>query len=301
MKKVFSIRWKGIFLLRKIMKKYLIILFAAALIWSCGSEKEDAGNPALDSLDAINKGLQNQIGEKDSSIIGFIAAINEIQDNLDVVKARQKLVKASSGSKEKVTNNKAEIIKDIQMINELMEDNKQKIVRLQERLKTSDSKTAELEKLITRLGSEIEEKNLEIQDLQNQLERSNLELGEMTRKFENADSDSKQKTALLNTAYYTAGTTKDLIKKGVITKSGGFIGIGKAKKLAENFNQENFVKVDITRFKSAKFEAKNIKLITTHPPNTFVITSSKEESVLTINKPDQFWSASKYLVVLLEK
>lgn len=283
------------------MKKYFALVITAAILWSCGGEKEDVGNPALDSLDAINKGLHNQLGEKDSSIIEFIAAINEIQDNLDVVKARQKLVKASSGSKEKVSNNKEEIIKDIQMINGLMEENKQKIVRLQERLKTSDAKTSELEKLITRLSSEIEEKNLEIQDLNNQLERSNLELGEMTRKYESADSDSKQKTALLNTAYYTAGTSKDLIKKGVITKSGGFIGLGKAKKLAENFNQENFVKVDISRFKSAKFEAKGIKLITTHPPNTFVITSTKEESVLTINKPEQFWSASKYLVVLLEK
>jgi hypothetical protein len=40
------------------------------------------------------------------------------------------------------------------------------------------------------------------------------------------------------TAYYTAGTAKQLLKKGVITKQGGVIGLGKTQKLSENFKNE---------------------------------------------------------------
>ena len=56
-----------------------------------------------------------------------------------------------------------------------------------------------------------------------------------------------QKVDELNTAYYTLGTEKELIANKVMTKSGGFIGIGRNKKVQQDFNREYFKKIDITK------------------------------------------------------
>jgi predicted nuclease with TOPRIM domain len=195
---------------------------------------------------------------------------------------------------------KEQIIDDIQSINELMDKNKQKISSLKAKLEKSNGKVDELEKMITFLTTQLEEKDLEITDLKNQLERLNIEVTEITAKYEEKTEESNQKTDQLNTAYYTIGTAKELKEKGVLTKEGGFIGLGKTKKLAGDFNKSYFTKVDITQNKSFVLNAKKAKLITTHPSTSYKIEGAKTAEKLVIINPQEFWSASKYLVLMVE-
>ena len=129
----------------------------------------------------------------------------------------------------------------------------------------------------------------------------NDELGSMINMYRDAKSDVSQKNKKLNTAWYTAGTAKELIKKGVISNEGGFIGIGKMKKLSENFNTQNFSEVDITTLKLIKLEAQKIKLITTHASDSYSVVKTDDGTTLYILNVEKFWAASKYLVVLIEK
>ncbi|HRG59096.1 MAG TPA: hypothetical protein PK323_09075 [Bacteroidia bacterium] len=282
------------------MKK-LIFLFSATLIAlsSCNNDSKEV-NTLADSLNQVNEGLKMVVSEKDSSIESFIVAFNEIQENLTEVKAKQKMISTSSNDAELRKNMKEQIISDIQSINELMEKNKQKIASLKSKLAKSNGKVEELEKMITFLTTQIEEKDLEIVDLKNQLERLNIEVTELTTKYEEKAEESNQKTEQLNTAYYAIGTAKELKEKGVLTKEGGFIGLGKTKKLSSDFNKSYFTKIDISQNKSISLNAKKAKLITSHPSSSFKIEGIKSADKLTILNPQEFWSASKYLVILVE-
>lgn len=282
------------------MKKIFLVLALASIAFGACNNKSEEVNTLADSLSNVNEGLKMVVTEKDSSIESFIVAFNEIQENLTEVKAKQKMISTNSSDAELKKNMKEQIIDDIQSINDLMEKNKQKISSLKAKLEKSKGKVDELEKMITFLTTQIEEKDLEITDLKNQLERLNIEVTEITAKYEEKAEESNQKTEQLNTAYYTIGTAKELKEKGVLTKEGGFIGLGKTKKLAGDFNKSYFTKVDIMQNKSFVLNAKKAKLITTHPSSSYKIEGVKTPDKLVILNPQEFWSASKYLVLVVE-
>jgi DNA repair exonuclease SbcCD ATPase subunit len=282
------------------MKKLFFALILASIVFSSCNNKPEEVNTLADSLSHVNEGLKMVVNEKDSSIESFIVAFNEIQENLNEVKAKQKMISTNSSDAELKKNMKEQIIGDIQSINELMDKNKNKIASLKAKLENSNGKVDELEKMITFLTTQLEEKDLEIVDLKNQLERLNIEVTEITAKYEEKNEESNQKTEQLNTAYYAIGTAKELKEKGVLTKEGGFIGLGKTKKLAGDFNKNYFTKVDITQNKSFALNAKKAKLITTHPSSSYKIEGVKTAEKIVILNPQEFWSASKYMVLVLE-
>ena len=183
-----------------------------------------------------------------------------------------------------------------------MQKNKQTILTLKEQLKTnSTTNLVGYENFILGLETMLAEKDKEIYSLLGNLNDVNDELGSMIKMYSVAKAEATQKNKKLNTAWYTAGTTKELVKKGVISNEGGFIGLGTIKKLSENFNTQNFVEVDITKLKTIKLEAQKIKLITTHVADSYSIVKTVEGCNLYIQNAEKFWSASKYLVVLIEK
>ena len=109
-------------------------------------------------------------------------------------------------------------------------------------------------------------------------------------------------TTRLHTAYYTTGTAKELESKKIITKEGGFLGLGKSKKMTPNVNNSAFTNIDITKTSTIPLEAKDAVVLTSHPSDSYTIEhKGKEVSNLVITNPDKFWEASKYLVVVVDK
>jgi predicted nuclease with TOPRIM domain len=216
------------------------------------------------------------------------------------VKAKQKMISTGTGDAELKRNMKDQIIADIQSINELMDKNRQKIASLKSKLEKSNGKVDELEKMLAFMTTQVQEKDLEITELKNQLERLNIEVAEITAKYEEKSEESNKKTEELNTAFYAIGTSKELKEKGVLTKEGGFIGLGKTKKLSTDFNKNYFTRLDITQTKSFPINAKKAKLITTHPGSSYKIEGVKRADKLVILNPQEFWSASKFMVLVIE-
>ena len=284
------------------MNRFLI-LFAIIIISlgsACNSEKANESNEYKDSLIAVNADLIKQLEERDKLINSFMEGFSEIQINLEEVRNKQLSLKKNSGQKGQFE--KQAILDNIKAIDLLMQKNKQTIVTLKEQLKaSSSSKLNGYENFIIGLETMLSEKDKEIYTLLGNLNDVNDELGSMIGLYKQAKTDVRIKNKKLNTAWYTAGTTKELIKKGVISSEGGFIGIGKMKKLSENFNNQNFSEVDITNLKMIKLEAQKVRLITTHAADTYSIIKTDEGVSIYILNAEKFWSASKYLVVLIEK
>ncbi|GAB4456208.1 MAG: hypothetical protein OHK0036_19980 [Bacteroidia bacterium] len=283
------------------MKKILFILgFSIALISCNNKNEEQEKNQVVDSLSMVNSNLNTQLSEKEAALQEFIEAFNEIQENINVIKEKEKIVTNSTQSGD--VKSKEETIKeDIQAIYDLLNKNKMKVASLSKKLKDANIKMESLEKMVANLQSMIDEKDKEIEALKDKIESLNIELSNLQTSYQELSQENEVKTEKLYTAYYAIGSSKELKEKGVITKEGGFIGIGKATKLKEDFNKDYFTKIDITKVTSIPISAKSAKILTTHPSSSYkIIGDKKHVDRIEITNPDEFWSASKFLVIVIE-
>jgi uncharacterized coiled-coil DUF342 family protein len=277
-----------------------ITLFSAIFLTSCKGGDEKEKNPLADSLKNVNDQLSSEVNEKEEALQEFIASFNEIQENLNVIKEKEKIVTNISSTKGDVKNKQTQIREDIQSIYDLMEKNKNRISSLSAKLKSSNLKISGMQKMIENLQASLNLKDEEINELRTRIESLNIELSNLGTNYRAIEKENAEKTEALNTAYYAIGTSKELKEKKVIAKEGGFIGLGKSTVLPENFNREYFTKVNIQQTSSISLGAKKAKVLTNHPKNSYKLVGEKPVEKLEITNTKDFWSSSKYLVIMIE-
>ncbi len=266
---------------------------------SCSGGDGKNQNPLADSLAGLNGELSGQLSEKEAALQEFVNSFNEIQDNLTAIKEKEKIVSSQNQSGD-VKSKEESIKEDIQAIYDLIAKNKNRIGSLTAKLKDSKSKITGLEQMIANLQSQIDSKDGEIADLKASLESKNIELSNIVMNLENVEAESTTKTEKLNTAFYAFGTSKELKEKGVITKEGGFIGMGKSTKLKSDFNKEYFTKIDVSNTTSINIGAKKAKIVSNHPTSSYKLVGDKTIEKIEILNAEDFWSSSKYLVIITE-
>ena len=71
--------------------------------------------------------------------------------------------------------------------------------------------------------------------------------------------------------------------------------------MQSNFNKNYFTKIDIRVDKEIKLYSKSARMLTSHPAGSYTLQpDAQQQYVLRITNPQQFWSTSKYLVVLVK-
>jgi predicted RNase H-like nuclease (RuvC/YqgF family) len=286
------------------MKKYLFLLFIPAL-FACTDIKED---PEYKKMLAERDSLSGLANTDATEINKYLSDFNDIQENLNKIKEKENLITVqTSGGGELSQDSKDQINNDIQLIYDLMIKNKQTIESLKHKMKKSNAKIVELEKMLANMQKQLDEKDAELASLRDQLAKLNIEVAELKYNIDslNAETAAKDNTISdqtneLNTAFYVFGTKRELMDHQIITKEGGFIGIGKIEKLMDNFNKDYFTKIDITQVTEITLAAKKAKILTTHPASSYRIEGEKKADKLVITNPKEFWGASKYLVIVVE-
>ena len=215
------------------MKKLILITITALpFLFSCNNTKtETIQDTTKDSLTQVEIDHLNRLNaEKDSSMNRAVKYLNEIQETLAEIKRKEGVITVAATNKQEINEDiKTQIVDDIQLINALMEKNKAKITELRKLLKSKDIKIAELEKMIQNMALLIEEKDAEISSLKGELTNLKIEYKLLSvANMEQAELISIQPTQI-NRAFYCFGTSKELEENKVITKEGGFIGIGKSE------------------------------------------------------------------------
>jgi chromosome segregation ATPase len=288
------------------MKKLVFVLSVMVLV-SCGQHKKEIAKMQAKQDSIAQLGVQ-----KDNSILGFIGAMNEIQANLDSIKTIEKIVSVQTApGTELKAEAKNRIIEDIAQINNLLQKNKELVKSLQGKLRNSNMKITELEKMIENLNKQVGEKDGEIASLKQELENLHVNVAGLNQKIETITAESEKtikeknqaieaQTIAINTAYYAFGTKKELEAKNVIEKEGGVLGMGKTIKMKKDFNHDYFMKIDIREFNLLPLNTKKAKIITTHPADSYHLTGVKTVESLVIDKPEEFWKASKYLLIVVE-
>lgn len=276
------------------MRAITRILPLIGLLSACQGDLKD--NPQYQQLQEDASRSQALAAERDSTINALFGTINRIGENLSTIRAKQgQLGQPGEGAEQ--ADMEQRIMADLSSIDGLINENKELIARLRKQAKASASNIAELEKTIAGLEGSMAEKDTEISVLKEQLASSNSSLATLIEMYRDKSQLSDMQRADLNTAFYAIGTAKELRANGVLAKEGGVVGIGAVNKLnAENLPKDYFTRIDITRTQEIALAAKKAKLATTHPAGSYRLEGDK----LTITDANQFWSVSKYLVVIVE-
>ena len=278
---------------------FVIIILTNFLVSNCSKGSDDSENSIKDSIENVSSNLNGKLNEKDAAIQELVSSFNEIQENLNTIKEKEKIISKVTSDGD-VKSKEDQIKEDIQSIYDLMAKNKDRIGSLSKKLKNSKLQIDGLEKMIENMQATLSLKDSEIEELKTKIEGLNVELSSLTTNYKAVENESNQKTEIINTAFYAIGTSKELKEKNVITKEGGIIGLGKTTKLSSDFNKEYFTKINIEKTTSINLGAKKIKMLTTHPSNSYKLIGEKPIEKLEITNTKEFWSASKYLVIILD-
>ena len=289
------------------MRKLMIIAAAIPLLYACNQDAVEENA----RLKTENEQLSIENQQQDSLINDFVSSLSLIHENLSTIREKEESIKeAQEGGMESSQSMKEEILSDVEVINELLSENKRAIADLNDKIQRYSYEVGKFKKMVANLNKEIETKDNQVLELKESLAAQNFEMTKLNSKLDTLSATSKKQSEMiasqtedLNSAYYAVGTFKDLQENDVVDKKGGVIGIGSTKTIAEDFNREYFTKIDIRKTTIIPLEGseKDVKLVSNHPSDSF--KWNKEENKvqsLEITNPETFWKASKYLVVLVD-
>lgn len=284
--------------------KNFIFYFLAIFIIACNQTESDE----VLKLRALNDSISNEAKIKDDAINDFLKSFNDIEENLSTIKEKEKIITITADTNSELKQDaKDRINEDIQTIYQMLTENKKKLNSLNKKLKNANIKISELENMIANMTKQLNDKDGEIIELKGKLEKMNIQIAELVSNVEdlkdenvNLNQTVDAQTSELNTAFYVFGTEKELKENKVITKEGGFIGLGKIEKLMEDFNKDYFSKIDITKIKKIDLYSKKARIITTHPASSYKIYGEGKADSLVIKNPSDFWGVSKYLVIVVD-
>jgi hypothetical protein len=269
-----------------------------------------AHNKQLSLMEDQKQAFTEQLTARDSVINDWVLTFNQIENDLKTIKQKENLITLQSSDAEFSKDKKQQILDDVTYINTLLEKNKKKIATLNAQLKKSGIEIKGLQDKIAELEVSMKQRDDEIASLKMSLVNKDFEVGqlnttltELQMAVTQKDEKINNQTDELNKAFIVYGTSKDLKEKGLISKDGGFLGLGKTESLQENFSDSLFTQINVTETKTIPVNSKNAKLVTEHPANSYELIRENDDKIayIEIKDPDQFWKISKYAVVEINK
>ncbi len=283
------------------MKKFLFFVVCMTALASCNEKAQKAADLQFtQERDSLNKIIE----QKDNEINDMMSTMNDIEEGFRAISAAENRV--SVARQGEGASAKERIAENIQFIRQTMQQNRELISKLRNQLRQSSVKSDQLRRTLDNLTQQMEEKDSQIKSLVAELEAKNIQIGELTTQVSNLETnvtnlteETTQKSQTisaqdkaLNSAWFVFGTKKELKEQHIIEDG---------EVLRSNFNQDYFTKIDIRVDKEIKLYSRHAKLLTSHPASSYRLEQdANKQYILRIENPSQFWSTSKYLVILVK-
>ena len=286
------------------MKKFALAALAALplLFGACNQKQLEAeAQQRADSLQQI-------IDEKDGEIDALFDVLNQIETNLTAVTDKYSKVQQLRSSGVENTNVKTAISEQITAIESILAENKSKIADLNSKLAKLGKENTALQQHIEQLNERVSNQENQIQQLLTELEQNKIVIRGLNENIATLTSSNQEKDATIarqteeaNKAYFIVGSFKELKEIGIVTKSGGFIGLGKKQNTATDMNTEHFTTIDRTKVTTITVNKRNATVISKHPSDSYELvmdeTDPKTVAYLKVLNPTSFWRFTDYLVI----
>ncbi len=287
------------------MKKLAFLLLLPLIVWQCNP------GPSKTELRQMNDSLLMETAQKEIQLNQFVETMGEIEENIRLIKEKEQIISLQAESGDTKGRAGEQINEDIQLIYDLMVQNKERIQQLESQMKNSGVDNSRLNKLIAGLNQQLQDQSKQILVLQDQLEQRdvhishlsnelftlNFEIDSIRKVTEATRSQLNMTTDEFNTAWFAIGTRSELRDKNILTRD-GFLFFGSTHVLKEDFDKQYFNQIDIRQKVEFPLYSSKVEVLTSHPAESFEITTGEDEmKLLVITDSRKFWSISKYLVV----
>ncbi|MBK8500141.1 MAG: hypothetical protein IPL52_15285 [Flavobacteriales bacterium] len=248
--------------------------------------------------------LRSELQGRDSLISEMALSFDDIEKNIALVDEREKLL--GSGTEGELNMDKRKkIVRDVQLMTGLVQESRERITELTKRLDKSKIEAGGLRKKLKELDLMLASRDSSINIMKEgllardfQIEQVNQQLTAMELEVAKREAFIEQQTNEMNAAWYVVGTSKELEERGVVTNTGGFIGIGKTAQLNGDVTNNEFKEVDVRQMTRVPLGVKKARLVSEHPKNSYRIVEEGDElAYLEIKDPAAFWKLSRYMVV----
>lgn len=291
-----------------------VVLMLALVVTGCGRGQAEL-TKALDESRVAE-------AQKDSLLTEVLETTQFVSDlNSELAKAKT-LAIASDGADRGIpgaaqdrAERKATLVRIQQVITRLNES-EAKLSAVETRAKASGIRNARLlaqiatyKKTIEDLRTAAEQQRAEseatISDQRNQIASLASQVDTLGRERSSLHQTVASLMSYKNTVYYVVGTKDELMKSGVVSKEGSkFLVFGGTRlEPARNLDPAAFTAIDKTQTLSIPLPRtdKKYKIISRQSPSYLtgnVNSKGEVKGVLEITQPDEFWSPSKYLILV---
>ena len=285
--------------------KYLLL---SLIIFSCSSNNESILNDKIiiDSLKTqlsskveVLKSLEYEKVNNDSIVNQYALYIKKIKENINEINKQESIINNAKNNPDFITLDTTDVINAIKILSMKLQENESMIEELSNAVILEKDKNSQFASSVTQLSEQIAKSNREIYFLKEELNSINASFESVFNKYNLQNIKINDLNKKLNQVAFAIGTKTELLNNGVLTKSGGLIGIVKSRKLNNNLNTDYFTYTSRLEFRKLILGFKSVKLITSHPTGSFKLHNSSKEKIdsLEILDNDVFWRNSKFLVV----
>lgn len=272
-------------------------LVALGLV-ACQSGPSESEKAALSD----NARLKNEVLSRDSLIEDMTRSFGDIEQNLALLEDREKLVSPDEASL--TVDQRQRIMRDIQLMNSLMKESRDRIADLTKRLDRSTVESGSLRKKLKALDAELASRDSALTLMKEELLAKDFKIEEVNQRLNAFELEMARREATIeqlgnemHTAYYAVGSAKELEEKGVVKRDGGVLGIGRSTQLNSAVAGNSLSTIDTRNTDRIPLAGKKVELVTDHPEGSYEIVKEKDKlAYLKIKDPDAFWRLSHYLV-----
>ena len=287
---------------------FFFVLFLCFVSFSCGhSNLSKELTAERDSLIKVNQ-------QQNEALTEITSTIAQVSVTLDSIAKHEQILYSNRDIEGRVLSRK-KILENLSFFENLLTEKSKEMKAMEESLSNKDGNIRKFQIMIDYLVNEIDKKNENIRVLRRDLERKNGNISILTDKLSSLKNDVltlndtismlQEKTETfseqekkINEVYYTIGTKKDLIARGLLSSRGLF-----AKKRIDysSLDTSMFVKADMRFLKQLIIVGKEPQILTNVVSTSYTLTENGRDSyILKIIDSISFWSVSKYLIIQIK-
>ena len=203
-----------------------------------------------------------------------------------------------------------QIKKNLEAYKQTLDNQRLQITALEKKLQTNQKYSTHLRSIITTMKQQLAQKDEEIANLRKLVDDKNVDINRLKENVNTLQQRtemqaglivSQQETILaqdakIKTAYLKIATKKELKEQGLLTKK----FLGKTKVDFSNLDKSLFKAIDKAETSKIEIPAKEAKLMTPQPADSYRIDKVHTSNVLTIINPERFWGVSDFVIIQID-
>ena len=284
------------------MKTSLIFLsiLTSAMVLSCSGNNEK-GQQTLEEI--TKQELVTALAERDE----LLSLVKEVSNGLEQIKQLENIMTIAATNPNESAGKNNQILSDISTLKGKIQQRKEQLRKLEDKLHGSTINNKELRETIEALRIQMDSQIEGIESLKQQLTAANERIGLLNNAVDSLNTtvstvsverDAAQEASVkleneLNTCYYIIATKSNLKEHNIIES--GFLR--KTKLMKGDFDKDSFIISDKRILDTLPLKTQKARILTNHPEASYEIIEDNGQKTIRITNPEQFWSLTNYLVV----